>query len=143
MVIFRKTLEMNTLGALRVTRALVPLLAKITGKFLRNPEGDSVVTRLRQGYGGQVPPFYACRNGFVTRSRPIVVGGPWPESTVTSSPSGNSFSLIPLIRRSISPPGKSPRPMLPEKRTSPPKSNWSLGEKKQRLPGQWPGTSRT
>jgi hypothetical protein len=83
------------------------------------------------------------RNGFVFFSVPILVGGPWPESTVTSSPSGNNFFLIPSISRSISPPGKSPRPMLPAKRTSPPMSNRSLREKKQRLPGQWPGTSRT
>ena len=102
-----------------------------------------MVTRLRQGYGGQVRLLYACRNGFVRRSWPIVVGGPWPERTVTSSPSGNSFLLIPLINRSISPPGRSPRPMLPAKRTSPPQSSRSLGEKKQRLPGQWPGTSST
>jgi len=34
------------------------------------------------------------RNGFVSRSWPIVVGGPWPESTVTPSLRGNNFFLM-------------------------------------------------
>ncbi|SRR6266496_4672143 len=39
-------------------------------------------------------------NGLVLRSVPIFVGGPWPGSTVTSSPSGNIFLLIPFMSRS-------------------------------------------
>ena len=117
-------------------RRLSPVNSCVIVKRFR---GDPPSPRLRRAG----PPSYACRNGFFRRSWPIVVGGPWPESTVTSSPSGNNFFLIPPISRSMSPPGKSPRPMLPAKRTSPPKSNRSLRKKKQRLPGQWPGTSST
>src|SRR5882762_2440256 len=76
------------------------------------------------------------KNGFVFFSFPIFVGGPCPGSTVTSSPRGNIFFLISCNNRSISPPGKSPRPMLPANSTSPPMINRSSDKKKQRLPGQ-------
>jgi len=95
---------------------------------------QSTATSLRRGYR---------TNGLVLRSVPTFVGAPWPGRTVTSSPSANNFLLIPVMSTSVSPPGKSPRPMLPEKRTSPPMSNLSCRKKKQRLPGQWPGISRT
>src|SRR4029077_16710213 len=90
----------------------------LTGKFLRDRKEIRWWPAFAKATAGKSRLLHARRNGFVRRSWPIVVGGPWPASTVTSSPSGNSFSLIPLISRSILPPGKSPRPMLPAKRTS-------------------------
>ena len=37
------------------------------------------------------------RNGFVVRSRPMVVSGPWPGCTIASSPNPNSTVRIELI----------------------------------------------
>jgi len=67
----------------------------------------------------------------------------WPERTFTSSSSGQTLLRIPRNNSSWSPPGRSLQPMLPAKRTSPPKRIRSLRSKKHRLPSQWPGTSRT
>src|SRR5437762_11196907 len=75
-------------------------------------------------------------NGLPLRSSPMVVGGPCPGRTVTSSPSGNSFALIPGNNCGPSPPGRSQPPTPPAKRTSPPIKSFSGREKKQRLPGQ-------
>ena len=48
---------------------------------------------------------------------------------------------MPAKSRSPSPPGRSQRPTPPAKRTSPPISRSLFAQKKQRLPGQCPGTS--
>ena len=57
---------------------------------------------------------------------------------MTSSPSGNNFSLIPWNNCGASPPGRSQRPTPPAKKTSPPTKSFWGRRKKQRLPGQWP-----
>ena len=41
--------------------------------------------------------FYTFKNGLVVRSRPKVLVGPCPQTKTTSSPSGNSFSLMERI----------------------------------------------
>jgi hypothetical protein len=41
---------------------------------------------------------HSLRNGLVRRSAPMVEPGPWPQMKLTSSPSGNSFSVIERIR---------------------------------------------
>ena len=47
-----------------------------------------------------VSPFHVVtRNGFVRRSLPIVVLGPWPEYTTASSP--NAKSTVRIERRSV------------------------------------------
>jgi hypothetical protein len=58
-------------------------------------------------------------NGFVLRSRPIVVAGPWPGWIVTSS--GRLMSTSRSVRRSAAglDVGKSERPTLPAKSVSP------------------------
>src|SRR5690606_3103035 len=53
------------------------------------------------------------RNGFVRRSCPIVVVGPWPGYTTQSSPRGSSTSLIDRSSVAWSPPGRSVLPTDP------------------------------
>jgi hypothetical protein len=53
------------------------------------------------------------RNGLLTRSRAIVLPGPWPQVKATSSPSGSSLSFIDAISWAWSPPGRSVRPIEP------------------------------
>ena len=47
------------------------------------------------------------RNGFVARSRPIVVWGPWPDRTTVSSGSGRQTRASDASNSSRSPPGRS------------------------------------
>lgn len=55
-------------------------------------------------------------NGFVLRSRPIVVDGPWPGCTTVASSRGRILSAIDSMSCGNEPPGRSVRPIEPAKR---------------------------
>ena len=60
-----------------------------------------------------------CRNGFVSRSSPIVVSGPCPGVTWVSSGRASTRVCSERMIFSNDPPGKSVRPILPAKSVSP------------------------
>lgn len=57
--------------------------------------------------------------GFVRISWAMVVDGPWPGYTIVEGGSGMIFPLMLAISCPKLPPGRSVRPMLPWKSTSP------------------------
>ena len=73
----------------------------VAGRVL-GPEADqaSEAGSQARGFRGQRPPP---TNGLLRRSSPKVEPGPWPQMKATSSPSGNSFSLIEAISAAWSP----------------------------------------
>jgi alanine-synthesizing transaminase len=67
-------------------------------------------------------------NGFVSRSSPIVVAGPWPGTTITSSGRDMSVPCNEAMILSIEPPGRSVLPILPANKVSPAISFFSAGK---------------
>ena len=83
----------------------------------------------------------------MARSRPIVVWGPWPDSTTVSSGSGRQTRASDASNSSRSPPGRSQRPTAPANRRSPVKSTCGMsccsGVRNVTEPLVWPGAWST
>src|SRR5450631_2975021 len=95
-----------------------------------------------------------CRYGLVARSRSIVVAGPCPGRTSTSSASGRTTSRRLRFIAAPSPPARSVRPMEPANRTSPDSTvdpaptsaatpSGTSGRAKTTEPSVWPGACST
>src|ERR1035437_1607838 len=63
--------------------------------------------------------FHLARNGFVSRSSPMVVSGPCPGTTMVSSGSASTGPCNDRMIFSYEPPGKSVRPIEPANNVSP------------------------